>query len=129
MTPDGRRFFTAGVAEFSNDLTVLAARFFQEAFELAQPRRSKRTRACTLDFTQFRCIWFRRDEAGTWGKRSWWVDKALGRRATKSMSERKAGAGNVCCDGLATSRVLIYPRAKDGKGFGLVIIPFKLANQ
>jgi hypothetical protein len=27
------------------------------------------------------------------------------------------------------SRVLIYPRAKDGKGFGLVIIPFKLANQ
>jgi hypothetical protein len=25
--------------------------------------------------------------------------------------------------------VLIYPRAKDGKGFGLVIIPFKLANQ
>ena len=29
----------------------------------------------------------------------------------------------------ATSRVLIYPRAKDRKGFGLVIIPFKLANQ
>ena len=29
----------------------------------------------------------------------------------------------------ALSRVLIYPRAKDGKGFGLVIIPFKLANQ
>ena len=28
-----------------------------------------------------------------------------------------------------TNRVLIYPRAKDGKGFGLVIIPFKLANQ
>ncbi|WP_374502401.1 class I adenylate-forming enzyme family protein [Zoogloea sp.] len=27
------------------------------------------------------------------------------------------------------NRVLIYPRAKDGKGFGLVIIPFKLANQ
>jgi hypothetical protein len=27
------------------------------------------------------------------------------------------------------SRVLIYPRAKDRKGFGLVIIPFKLANQ
>jgi len=30
---------------------------------------------------------------------------------------------------VGTSRVLIYPRAKDRKGFGLVIIPFKLANQ
>lgn len=46
-------------------------------------------------------------------------------RASACMTRQKT------CDGcpLLSSRVLIYPGAKDGKGFGLVIIPFKLANQ
>lgn len=42
--------------------------------------------------------------------------------ADSGISALKAAAGEP-------SRVLIYPGAKDGKGFGLVIIPFKLANQ